>query len=387
MTYQTHSPEETRALGAQLAEQLQPGDVILLLGDMGAGKSELTRGIARGLGIEGYLPSPTFPIMQMYETGRLPLYHFDWYRLESAEELYELSMDEYLYGEGVQPGRRSDPGDLSGDHPDPHGRQRTGDRAAARGRVPRHRRGKAEGDEGKMKLLAIDTSGPVCGVAVLEDGHILYEGAAVNKLPHSVSLMPMVEEALNKCSTDISEIELYAAVVGPGSFTGVRIGVSAVKGMAHGAGKPCVAVDALEALAWGVSLMPDLICPIQDARAGQVYGAAFQPGRVPQRVMEDTAAKLEDYLDQALVAAKPEQKLCFLGDGVERYRTAIEARLGQRAVFAPAQMSYLRPAAVAALAWQNRENAVDYLTLQPHYLRAPQAERARAAKLAAEGKA
>ena len=141
-----------------------------------------------------------------------------------------------------------------------------------------------------MKLLAIDTSGPVCGVAVLEDGRILYEGAAVNKLTHSVSLMPMVEEALNKCSTDISEIELYAAVVGPGSFTGVRIGVSAVKGMAHGAGKPCVAVDALEALAWGVSLMPDLICPIQDARAGQVYGAAFQPGRVPQRVMEDTAA-------------------------------------------------------------------------------------------------
>ena len=101
----------------------------------------------------------------------------------------------------------------------------------------------------------------------------------------------------------------------------------------------------------------------------------------------DTAAKLEDYLDQALAAAKPEQKLCFLGDGVERYRTAIEARLGQRAVFAPAQMSYLRPAAVAALAWQNRENAVDYLTLQPHYLRAPQAERARAARLAAEGKA
>ena len=148
-----------------------------------------------------------------------------------------------------------------------------------------------------MKLLAIDTSGPVCGVAVLEDGRILYEGAAVNKLTHSVSLMPMVEEALNKCSTDISEIELYAAVVGPGSFTGVRIGVSAVKGMAHGAGKPCVAVDALEALAWGVSLMPDLICPIQDARAGQVYGAAFQPGRVPQRVMEDTAAKLEDYLE------------------------------------------------------------------------------------------
>ena len=148
-----------------------------------------------------------------------------------------------------------------------------------------------------------------------------------------------------------------------------------------------MAVDALEALAWGVSLTPDLICPIQDARAGQVYGAAFQPGQIPRRVMEDTAAKLEDYLAKALSAAEPEQKLCFLGDGVDRYRTAIESRLGQRAVFAPAQMGYLRPAAAAALAWENRESAVDYLTLQPHYLRAPQAERARATKLAAEGKA
>ena len=232
-----------------------------------------------------------------------------------------------------------------------------------------------------MKLLAIDTSGPVCGVAVLEDGRILYEGAAVNKLTHSVSLMPMVEEALNKCSTDISEIGLYAAVVGPGSFTGVRIGVSAVKGMAHGAGKPCVAVDALEALAWGVSLTPALICPIQDARAGQVYGAAFQPGRVPQRVMEDTAAKLEDYLDQALVAAKPEQKLCFLGDGVSTYRDAIVERLGERAVIAPAHMRYLRPASVGELAWLNRERSVDYLALMPVYLRAPQAERERARRL------
>lgn len=101
MTFHTFSPEMTRQLGFRLAQQLLPGDVLILRGDMGAGKSEFTRGIARGLGIEGYLPSPSFTIMQMYETGRLPLYHFDWYRLESEEELYELSMEEYLYGSGV----------------------------------------------------------------------------------------------------------------------------------------------------------------------------------------------------------------------------------------------------------------------------------------------
>ena len=102
-----------------------------------------------------------------------------------------------------------------------------------------------------MNLLAVDTSGPVAGVAVLRQGQVAYEGAAVNSMTHSVSLLPMVEEALTRSGLDIGDIGLFAAVTGPGSFTGVRIGVSLVKGMAHGAGKPCLGVDALEALAAG----------------------------------------------------------------------------------------------------------------------------------------
>ena len=100
-----------------------------------------------------------------------------------------------------------------------------------------------------MIILAMDTSGPVAGVAILCDGKLAYEGAAVNKMTHSVNMMPMVEEALTRSALDIADIDLFAAVTGPGSFTGVRIGVTAVKGMAHGAGKPCIGVDALEALA------------------------------------------------------------------------------------------------------------------------------------------
>ncbi|MDD3411597.1 MAG: tRNA (adenosine(37)-N6)-threonylcarbamoyltransferase complex ATPase subunit type 1 TsaE [Eubacteriales bacterium] len=98
---ETHSPAETRALGTRLAAQLRAGDVLLLTGELGAGKSEFTRGLARGLGVTGYVTSPSFTILQVHDEGRLPLYHFDWYRLESADELYELSMDEYLYGDGV----------------------------------------------------------------------------------------------------------------------------------------------------------------------------------------------------------------------------------------------------------------------------------------------
>ena len=113
----SHSAEETRNMGARLAEELLPGDVILLEGDLGAGKSELARGIAAGLGVTETVTSPSFTILNVYQSGRIPLYHFDWYRLENPEELYELGMDEYLGGDGIAlvewPGRCA--GALPGD--------------------------------------------------------------------------------------------------------------------------------------------------------------------------------------------------------------------------------------------------------------------------------
>ena len=99
-------------MGEKLAEKLKAGDVILLEGELGAGKSELARGIAKGLGVQETVTSPSFTILNVYESGRVPLYHFDWYRLENAEELYELGMDEYLGGDGIAlvewPGRCPD---------------------------------------------------------------------------------------------------------------------------------------------------------------------------------------------------------------------------------------------------------------------------------------
>lgn len=231
-----------------------------------------------------------------------------------------------------------------------------------------------------MNLLAVDTSGPVAGVAVWRGDEIAYEATAVNRLTHSVNLLPMVEEALNRAGLAVGDIDLYACVTGPGSFTGVRIGVSAIKGMAHGAGKPCVGVDALEALAMGVCQSDALLCPIQDARAGQVYGAAFLPGVPPVRVLDNMAEKLPAYLEKA-VAVAGKRKLCFLGDGAKPYKQAIVDILGDRALFAPSHMCYLRPASVAVLAQLHADSAVDYLTLMPVYLRAPQAERERARKL------
>ena len=232
-----------------------------------------------------------------------------------------------------------------------------------------------------MILLCLDTSGPVAGVALMEDGAVRYEAMAVNAFTHSQSILPMTEEAYRRTGLTVGTTDVIAVTVGPGSFTGVRIGVSTVKALAHAAGKRCVAVDALEAMANGVRPYPGVICPIQDARAGQVYGAAFAGGTL-DRLLPDEPLKLEEFLDKAAALG---EKLLFLGDGMPVHRQRIAEILGERAEFAPPHLSFLRPASAAALAWEKRDQAVDYRTLKPLYLRPPQAERQKNLKERANG--
>ena len=101
MEHVTNSPEETEALGERLAERLEPGTVIAFTGDLGAGKTAFVRGVARGLGIAERVTSPTFTIVNEYEGGRLPLFHFDMYRLGSADELFDIGWEDYLARGGV----------------------------------------------------------------------------------------------------------------------------------------------------------------------------------------------------------------------------------------------------------------------------------------------
>lgn len=221
-----------------------------------------------------------------------------------------------------------------------------------------------------MKILAIDTSGPVCGVAILVNGAVAYEAATVNKMTHSVNLLPMIDAACQAAGLTIADMDRIACVVGPGSFTGVRIGVSTVKGLAHAHGTPCVAVDALEAMAAGAGEFAGVICPIQDARAGQVYGAAFKAGAVrPERLMDDIPLKLEEYVEAIRAFG---DRFLFLGDGMPVHRAKLEKLLGDAAVFAQPQLAFLRPASAAYLA-SLADDTVDYLALEPMYLRAPNA--------------
>ncbi len=223
-----------------------------------------------------------------------------------------------------------------------------------------------------MTILAVDTSGPVCGVALVKDSTVLCELTVQNHLTHSVNLMRMVDEALSVSSCTLDDVDRIGCVTGPGSFTGVRIGVSTVKGLAHGSGKPCVAVDALEALACCTDSFQGVICPIQDARAGQVYGAAFlknDTGLV--RLMNDEPLKLEEYLERISAWG---DTFFFTGDGMPVHRWKIASILGDKAVFASPYHAFLRPSAVADLAGK-APATLDYTELMPLYLRAPNAER------------
>lgn len=234
-----------------------------------------------------------------------------------------------------------------------------------------------------MNILAIDTSGPVAGCAVMQDGKIVHSIAMRHGLTHSQTIMPAVEAALSAVQLTCRDMDVFAAVAGPGSFTGVRIGVCAVKGLAHATGKPCCAVDALEALAMNFFGSDAVICPILDARRGQVYCAAFDTASgAPKRMRKDDAMALEDFFKLL-----PEgRRLIFLGDAAGLHATKILNALGERAVIAPENLRDLRADAACCLAARNPEAWTDGNLLRPVYLRAPQAERERVRRQAEEAR-
>ena len=230
-----------------------------------------------------------------------------------------------------------------------------------------------------MNILAIDTSGPVAGCCEMVDGKIRHLIEMNHGLTHSETIMPAVDAALEASALRCAQIDLFAVVAGPGSFTGVRLGVCAAKGMAHAFGKPCAPVHALEALALNMAGFEGLVCPILDARRGQVYCAAFDTsGGRPVRAREDDAIALDQFIASLPVGPR----LAFVGDGVEAHEARIFELLGERAFIPPANLRAIRADAVCVLASQTPERWTNARKLTPIYLRRPQAERERMERLA-----
>lgn len=222
----------------------------------------------------------------------------------------------------------------------------------------------------------MDTTGPSLSVAIAREGKIVYECFQSTGRTHSERLLPMIDAALQAEGMEAAQLDALAVTVGPGSFTGVRIGAETAKALCHALEKPCVPVNALEAIARGAGAFPGVVCPLQDARAGQVYCAAYRGG---ERILPDGAMKLGEFL-----ASLPEEAEClFIGDGAEANREKIAQAMGRRAVFAQASEMNLRAANAALLASERIETAVSWRELLPYYLRKPQAEREREAREAA----
>ena len=228
-----------------------------------------------------------------------------------------------------------------------------------------------------MKLLVLDSSGLVASVALLEDERLIAEYTTGNKLTHSQTLLPMLDEIIRRTTFDMEDVDAIAVAMGPGSFTGLRIGAATAKGLGLALDKPVIPVPTVDGLAYQLFGVSSLICPMMDARRKQVYTGFYRfHGDQMEVVKEQCAQSVQDTLEQLKAYGEP---VIFLGDGVPVYRKEIEEAMGADAVFAPAHANRQRAGAVGALAevyyrkgiWQSAA------AFAPEYLRKSQAERER----------
>lgn len=229
-----------------------------------------------------------------------------------------------------------------------------------------------------MLLLAIDTTTLSCSVALLRDETILVELTLNTRKTHSERLMPLLDRALADSGIERETLDAVAAAAGPGSFTGLRIGLSTARGLAQALDIPAVPVCTLAALAEAVPAPGALICPLLDARRGQVYGALYRRrAEAPfslQTLLEPQALPLA-----ALLAALRDHSgpVTFIGEGLQTCGTELRQAFPDRAMIAPAPFRYCR-ASLVALAGQRLLAAnprASYHELLPSYLRVPEAER------------
>jgi tRNA threonylcarbamoyladenosine biosynthesis protein TsaB len=223
-----------------------------------------------------------------------------------------------------------------------------------------------------MKILGVDTSTSWGSLGLIDDDEVIAEYALFREETHSARLVPAIQALLKEARLDLNEIDGMAVSLGPGSFTGLRVGLSTVKGLALAAEKPVVGVPTLDALASNLPFTPHLICPLLDARKGEVYTALYkdEEGRVerltPYQVLSPTA----------LLEQLPPQETVFLGYGVEVYRELIEERLGSMALFAPPHLRFLRGSTVAELGLGRimQGEGDDISSMVPIYVRPSDAE-------------
>ncbi len=227
-----------------------------------------------------------------------------------------------------------------------------------------------------MKILAIDCADKSASCAIVDNRRIVTSSFISAGLTHSRTLMPMVNDMLANSEQTLDSIDCFAVTVGPGSFTGLRIGIAAVKGMAFGTNKPCVGVSTLHAAALGVAHMSGIICAVMDARCNQVYNALFRSDGVNLTRLCDDRALICDELEAELRSNYANERIIFVGGGAELCYNSFGSDIG---ILAPDHNRVVRAECVASAV-----SEVDFIgceELEPSYLRLPQAERELKSKL------
>ena len=232
-----------------------------------------------------------------------------------------------------------------------------------------------------MKILALDSSAVVGSVALCEDTRMVAHYTLNTGNTHSQTLLPMIESVLKSAEWEIDDLDLFAVSNGPGSFTGVRIGVATVKGLAFGKNIPCAGVSTLEALAYNLRYFNGIICPVMNARRAQVYNALFScKDGVLTRLCPDRAISIAE-LDEELCSM--DQPIYLVGDGYDITLDGL-AKTTVRPVPDELRVQSGYSVAMCGLAAYERGEAMDDATLAPVYLRPSQAERERNERLSKE---
>ena len=224
-----------------------------------------------------------------------------------------------------------------------------------------------------MIVLSIDSSSKVATVAILKDDVLLGEYILNDKREHSVILVPLIENLLKECNLTIDDIDGYVVSKGPGSFTGLRIGMATIKGMSFGNNKPYISISSLDALAYNLISFNGIICPIMDALRENVYTALYKNNNDNlEKIMDYTAMDIDKLVD--LLKNKNEDVI-FVGDGVYKHKQYICDNF-PKAHFAPTHLNIIRASSLGELGLKLLKDGVyDDSNSSPIYLKKPQAER------------